>query len=485
MIALYIVLGIVGLIILLLLIAILKGAFLKKKTAIYHMSEDKERIDLYASKLSTMVQKETVSIRGVDQADKFREFHVILQNLFPNVFSTCEKIDIDGNLLMKWKGKDSSLKPIILISHQDVVEATGKWTYPPFSGKIVDGRLYGRGSGDIKSGVMSFYQAAEELIVNGYIPNCDVYLGSSCTEEIGGDGAPKIVNWFKERGISLYMLSDEGGGIVENPVVGVKGAFAAVGIFEKGYGDLKFTARSKGGHSSTPPKNTPIARLASFEQEIESKKIFKVKFSKAVDKMFENVAPYCENFLLKTVMCNLWLFKPILRNVIGSISAEAAAMLQTTLCFTMQKGSDGANVIPQEAWVIANLRYIPHQGMKQSNDIVTKIAKKYNIESEFITGNDFSKSLDLKGEPYKMTENCIKKVFPDIGIMPYIVTGGTDSRFFDSVCDNCVRFSPMMIQQDQMKGMHGIDENITTAALPNAVDYYKELIKMQEQRKTK
>jgi len=477
------ILGIVSLIILLLIIAIIRTLFLEKKESKYEYSTDESRIKEYSEKLKEMVQFETVSIKGVDQASKFREFHKVLEKLFPTVFSKLEKIDIDGNLIMKWKGKNPKLDPIILISHQDVVEATGDWTYPPFSGTVVDGKIYGRGTGDIKCGVMSFYQAVEELLLSGYTPECDVYLGSSCTEEIGGDGAPKMVNWFKEHNIHLFMLSDEGGSIVENPIGGVKGAFAAIGIYEKGYGDLKITAKSNGGHSSTPKKNTPIPRLAKFITEIEKKNIFKRKFSKPLESMFTSLAPYADSFLLRLVMYNLWLFKLPLTSLLGKISNEAEAMLKTTICFTMQKGSDGYNVIPNEAYVTANLRYIPHEGLKESNEKIEKIAKKYNLDVEFLGGNNYSKSLDLNGLPYEMTVKTINKVFNNVQIMPYIVTGGTDSRFFDPVCDNCVRFSPVLFRNEQLKGMHGKDEHLIISVLPKAVDYYKEIIKIQEERK--
>ena len=466
-----------------LLICIVRTLLLKPKKTHYEESKDKKRIKEYAEKLSKMIQVETISYRDKPDPDKFRKLHKLIEKLYPHVFKTCEKIDIDGNLLVKWKGKNPKLDPIILISHLDVVPAEGKWKYPPFSGKIVGNKIYGRGTGDVKCNVSCFYQAVEELIIEGYKPECDVYLGSSCTEEIGGDGAPKIVEWFKKHKIKLFMLNDEGGAIVEDPVVGVKGNFAAIGIFEKGYGDLKLTAKSSGGHSSTPPKNSPIVRLAKLETEIEKHNPFKVKFSPAVNQMFKGLAPYCENFLLKMVMYNLWFFKPIVKKVLPSLSREAAAMLQTTICFTMQQGSNGYNVIPQEAYVTANLRYIPHQNAKESNDIVRKLAKKHDIEVEEVLVNNSSKSLDLNGDAYKITTQAIKKVFPGVGIMPYVVTGGTDSRFYDPVCDSCVRFGPINMSTEQMNSMHAIDENINIGTLPQAVDYYKEIIKLQETRK--
>jgi len=469
-------------IVLLLFIALIRTLLIGNKKTFYQYSTDQEKIDLYSEKLSKLIQYETISYRDKPDVEKFRGFHKVIEQLYPNVFKHLEKIEIDGNLMMKWKGTDPNLDPIILISHQDVVEAGGDWIYPPFSGTIADGKVWGRGAGDIKAGIMSFYQATEELLKEGYRPKCDVYLGSSCTEEIGGDGAPKMANWFKERGIKLYLLSDEGGSIVSNPLAGVEGNFAAIGIFEKGYGDLKIIARSSGGHSSTPTKNSPIARLAKFITEIETNNPFKVEFSAAVEAMLTNLAPYSTNFLLKFVMSNLWLFKPLLKIVMPAVSSHAAAMLQTTICFTMQKGSDGYNVIPQEAYVTANLRYIPHQSTEESNNIIKEIAKKYDLEVETIIAGHPSKPIDLNGEQYKMIVDTIKKVFPGVGIMPYVVCGGTDSRFFAEVCDNCVRFSPVNYGPEQLKGMHGLNENIDQGCLPMAVDWYKELIKAQEKR---
>ena len=483
MIFVYIITFLLLVIILLFLICIIRTILLPNKTTYYEESKDTKRINEYAKKLQKMIKVETVSYRGKSEPNKFRKLHKVIEELYPNVFKTCKKIDIDGNLLVKWKGKNPKLDPIILISHLYVVPAEGKWTYPPFSGKIVDGKIYGRGAGDIKCNVACFYQAVEELIIDGYKPECDVYLGSSCTEEIGGDGAPKIVEWFKKHNIRLFMLNDEGGAITQDPVVGVKGNFAAIGVFEKGYGDIKLIARSSGGHSSTPPKNTPIARLAKMETEIENKNPFKVEFSPAVEQMFKDLAPYCQNFWLKLVMHNLWLLKPIVKKILPYISSEAAAMFQTTICFTMQKGSDGYNVIPQEAYVTANLRYIPHQPSKESNNVIRNIAKKYNVELEEKLINDPSKSLDLNGKAYSITCEAIKKVFPGIGIMPYVVTGGTDSRFYDSVCDSCIRFGPINYSIEQINSMHAIDENINIGTLPQAVDYYKEIIKLQEKRR--
>lgn len=478
-----ILLALVGILLLCLLIILGRTLMLPKKQTKYALSTDEERMGCYGEKLSRMVQVETISSREDPSIEKFLKFHKLLEQLFPTVFSRCEKVELNGNLLLKWPGR-SEKDPILLLSHMDVVEAGGEWKYPPFSGTIADGKVWGRGSADTKCSLMAFLQAAEELMQEGYTPECDVYLASSCTEEIGGSGAPTLAHWLEEHGVHLFMLSDEGGSIIQNPISGVDGHFAVVGIFEKGYGDVRFVARSTGGHASAPGKNTPIPRLAQFITRVEKKNPFRVEMSPAVQAMFERLGPYAKSFGLRMVMANLWFFKPILTKLMPKISAQGAAMLQTTIAFTMQSGSAGYNVLPQTASVCANLRFIPHQSTDESLELLTGLAKEYGLETEVVYRGYPSKALDLEGEPFAMTQTAIRECFPGVEVLPYVVTGGTDARFFDGVCDSCVRFSPVNYGPEQMAGMHGLNENIEIGCLPGAVDYYKHIIQAQETRKT-
>ncbi len=475
---LYVVLAVVAILVLLLIAAVIRTALMKTKKADYVPNPDPKRTDEYVKKLSEMVQYETISKRGEVNTEKFLGFHKVLEKLFPTVHEKLEKTEIDGNLLFKWKGK-SNEKPILIMSHQDVVEATGEWKFPPFSGEVAEGKVWGRGTSDTKCTVMAFLQAAEELLKEGYTPECDVYIASSCTEEIGGDGAPKIVDYLDKQGVRLFLVCDEGGGIIQDPIAGVKGNFAMVGVFEKGYGDVKFIARSTGGHASAPPKNTPIARLSKFVAEVDKKNPFNVEFMPEVEAMFSKLAPYA-GFGLRLIFGNLWLFKPLMKKLLPMISAQAGAMLSTTIAFTMSEGSNGYNVIPQEASICANMRFIPHQGTDSSLEVITNLAKKYNIETEVVYRGHPSPSVDINGEAFKMVESAINECFPGVGCSPYVVTGATDARFYSKICDSCVRFAPVVYGPEQMKGMHGLNENIECNTLAGAVDFYKKIITMQK-----
>ena len=430
----------------------------------------------YAEILSKLIQIETISSRENKDITKFLGFHKVLRETYPEFFKTVECEEFDGNLLLKWKGTDPSLKPILLMNHHDVVEASGEWTHPPFSGAIADDRVWGRGTLDTKGGLAMMLQAAEELIKEGFTPKRDTYFVTACTEEIGGEGAEAMTRALEERNMKFYMVLDEGGMIVDEPIGGAKGTFAMIGVGEKGYVDLKFIAKSNGGHASAPGKNTPLVRLGKFMAEAEKAECFDVYMSDTVKEMLSRFAPTMSG-VMKAACGNVNAFKPVLKKVMPAISPAGAALLRTTLAFTMSKGSDGTNVIPQEAWVVGNMRFSHHQGKKASVDAIAALAKKYDIETIVTDDGIESGITDFKGEVFKFIEKAVVSIFPEYRPVPYIMNAATDSRYFGKICDNCIRFVPFRIDKQQLDSVHGIDENVDVATLAPAVDFYKYVIK--------
>ncbi|MCR5484499.1 MAG: M20/M25/M40 family metallo-hydrolase [Clostridiales bacterium] len=467
-----------GVLLLLLIIAAVHAALIKAKDASEKpaISYTPEEENDYAKKLSEMVKIPTVSAADNTQLEQFERLHEKMKELFPLIHQKLELTEIDGNLLFRWRGKDETKAPILLMGHQDVVPADPKgWEHGPFSGDIEDGIIYGRGAMDCKSTVAGEFAAVEELLSEGFEPIQDVYLASSVNEEISGDGAEKIVKKLKSDGIRPAVVLDEGGAIVSGIMPGMTGLCAGVGIVEKGYADVKITAKGSGGHSSTPPKNTPIARLAAFISEMEKKRPYDAKMTKPLIVMFESIAPYL-SFPMRFLMGNLWLFKPLLTKVMASVSPQAEAFLKTTAVFTMSKGSDAPNVIPREAYVICNLRPAIHQKCADAVAILKKYAEKYDLEVELLIGRDASNIVDTDSEEFGYIRECIKKCFPQVSIAPYIMTGGTDCRHYEVVSDNCIRFAPTRLTKQQLAAMHNINENMSSDALAESVKFYKYFI---------
>ena len=465
---------ILGVIALLLGICLVR-ALLCRPTTSQPAPVDPARAAAYAEKLSAMVRCETVSRRGQPEPEKFRAFHKVLEELFPTVFARMEKIDLEGSLLMKWPGKGQAM-PILLMAHMDVVPASDEgWRYPPFSGEIADGAVWGRGAMDTKCSLLGFFQAAEELLSEGFEPDCDIYLASSCTEEIGGEGAPRIVAWLKEHGVRLGMVLDEGGGVIDN-AAGLPGIHAMVALGEKGQGDIRFTARSAGGHASTPPRNTPLVRLGRFMADCEKNNPFRRELSPTVRATFESSAETCPLWM-RLLFCNFWLFGPLFKKVLPLINSSGEALLQTTMAFTMASGSKGYNVIPREASVCANIRFAPHQNMEESLRILRDRAAKYDIEVEVIQGNPASDVLDMNGPAYRQIAELVRRTFPEATVSPFFSTGATDARFYRDVTEHTVRFAPIVLNAQQYGSMHAVDENIGVDGIPRTVDFFREVIK--------
>lgn len=432
------------------------------------------RNKLYAEQLSRLIQCETISCDHQPDKSKFYEFQKLLRQMFPAIFQKCTFEDFHGSFLMRWEGQCQD-SPILLMNHQDVVEAPGAWKYPPFSGTIADRKLWGRGALDTKGGLWAMLQAANELAETSFVPQNDIYFMSGCNEETDGSGAEEISAVLKKRGIRFAIVLDEGGMIMHEPIGGANGTYAMVGVGEKGCVDLKFIARSSGGHASTPGKNTPLVRLGKFMAAVEKSSIFKADISPAVAQMFKRISATMKQ-PLKFILGHPILFKPLLLKAIPSVSATAGAMLKTTIAFTMASGSEGFNVLPHEAWVVGNMRFSHHQGEKDSIYAIRKLAEKYGIETVVLEPGFASGLSDYNSEAFSLIEKAISTVFPGVITSPYVMTGASDCRFMSRVSDNCFRFAPFQITDKQMDSIHGLDENIDLKSLAPAVDFFKFII---------
>ena len=399
-----------------------------------------------------------------------------MKELFPNVFKNTEETIFDGGaILLKWPGK-SSEKPMVLLAHQDVVPANkNDWDHDPFSGDITENDIHGRGTLDTKCTLYSFFKAVDELIQDGFVPEHDVYLSSSSDEETSGTGALLAVEELQKRGITPYFVLDEGGAIVTGALPSVGKPMALIGVLEKGYVNFTITAKSKGGHSSTPPKNSPIARLSAFVNNVETKFPLKTKMIPEVADIFKNAAPAMSG-PYRYLFGNMWLFKPLITFLLPRINPFGRALLSTTIAFTMQKGSDAENVIPSEAYVMANLRTHPIQGIEDTYKVLDKIAKKYDLTIEISGDRDASSISRTDNDTYRYLTETIIKNFPDVIVSPYVMLGSSDCRYYSEITDSAYRFSPTRLDNKELDKMHGKNESIKKNTITEAVIFYKDLI---------
>lgn len=428
----------------------------------------------YADSFARLISAKTISDSGHEY---FEAFHKVLDEEFPHVLAACEKIALGRDVLLyKWSGKNSD-RPVVLMAHQDVVPAGNGWKYDPFGAAIEDGKMYGRGTIDCKNTLFSTIQAVDELIAEGFVPEQDIYLSYSDCEEISGPGAEMARDYFKAHGVKPNVVIDEGGAIIKKIDKYMVKDGAMVGILEKGYADVRVIARGKGGHSSQPPKHTPIARLAEFVRYTERHNIFKPKMSAPAKAMILGLAD---------------VLKPSLRILaklaghMGALTAHIAPhiddhygvpLFKTTIVYTMSEGASAPNVIPQAAWVNANIRVAPTDTVENCVKRLEKVAKKFDCELQLLDHREASPMADLTGDGYKQFAAAVKQTYPDVEIVPYYMFGGTDCRTMQEIATTAIRCTPCVLTSEQLGGMHAANENIDLAALDKTVEFFKNFLK--------
>lgn len=437
---------------------------------------DPARAEAYADHLSRMIRCETLSNPDGATSPAFAALREVMEECYPRTHASCERTLFGDAQLLRWPGRDPLRGAIVLMAHLDVVPAGGQWTHPPFAGQIEDGRVFGRGAIDDKGALCAVFEAVEGLIERDFVPLCDVYLVSSDNEEIMAGGAPAIRDFLVSKGVRFEMVVDEGGAVGESPLPGLPGLFAMMGIVEKGVGNLRFTARSAGGHASVPPKNTPVARLAAFVDEIERRPPFAVKIGPALRATLRALAPYM-SFAQRLLLCNLWLLSPFAKRWLAKRSPRLSAMMRTTCAFTMQSGGTLPNIIPGEATLVANVRFAPHQPMAPSIAAIRKVADRHGLDTEVFYTNEVSYGVDLESPAFAYAKECVQKAFPEAAPLPIMVLFGTDSRQFAPHCDCTLRFSPYIAGAGELARMHAEDESLSVHSLARAVKFYEILLR--------
>lgn len=427
--------------------------------------------------LQALIKFKTVSYFEKDKEDptQFTGFIDALPKLFPNVFSVCQQTKLeDRGLLIHWKGKNSG-EPTVLMSHYDVVPAEEEnWDKPPFDGIIEDGVLWGRGTLDTKVTLNAALFAADTLIAQGFIPENDIYFAFSGNEEVNGNGAVNIVEYFKEHNIHPSMVIDEGGAVVQNVFPGVKGSCGLIGIAEKGMMNVRYTANSMGGHASAPKPNTPIIRLSKACLNIEENP-FKMYLTKPVLKMFDTLGRH-SNFLYRMIFANLWLFKGVLNSIAKKSGGEMNALLRTTVAFTQCKGSSAPNVIPPSASVVSNMRLNPSDTTDSALAYLKKTVKVENINIEKLSGIEPSSISETDCIQWDKIASAVACTWEGCIVSPYLMVQCSDSRHYNGFCNHVYRFSAMDLTGEERSTIHGNNEGIRLETLHRSVEFYIRLI---------
>ncbi len=437
-----------------------------------------------AKRLAGALRFRTISAQDPAQFDAapFRALQQYLAETFPAVHAKLQReIVNDYSLLYTWPGSDPSLKAVLLLAHQDVVPVTPEtekdWLHPAFAGEIADGFVWGRGTLDDKSSLMAILEAVEALLNEGYQPKMTIYLAFGHDEEVGGpQGAPKIAETLKARGVRVEYAIDEGETIIKGVIPGVSVPVAVIGLGEKGYLSLELTVDAEGGHAATPPRNTAIGILARAISRIEDHP-FPANLEYAA-KFFAYVGPEMP-LPQRAVFANLWLTAPLVKRIFGG-SPPMNAAIRTTTAVTMCSGGIKENVLPARASAVINFRIMPGETVESVTERVKKIVKDDRVKIAALDQpNDPSRISDTNSESYRTIVKTTRETVADLGtvVAPFITLGASDSRHYEAIADNVYRFLPIPTDDEDLERIHGTNERIAIGDYARMVQFYARLIR--------
>ncbi len=428
--------------------------------------------------LRALVRFKTVSFKDSSLEDD-KEFEGLinaLPTLYPNVFKECSLTRLpDRALLFCWEGKEHN-NASVMMAHYDVVPVDETaWDKPPFDAVLEDGVVWGRGTLDTKVTFNGILSAADKLISEGFVPQNDIYFAFSGGEEVNGNGAINIVDYFEKNKIDLAIVVDEGGAVVEGVFPGVKAPCGLIGIAEKGLLDVKYTCKSSGGHASAPKPNSPLVRLSRACLKIENNP-FKSHLTKPVAEMFNTLGRH-SSFVYRMIFANLWCFKGVLDILCKKQGGELNALMRTTVAFTQAKGGNATNVIPPKASLVSNIRLNPQDTMDSAIEYLNKTVNDKDIEITALHGMNPSRISKTDCEAWDKVASSVASTWKGCIVSPYLMVQCSDSRHYGRISDKVYRFSAMDLTSEERATIHGNNERIRVETAVKAVEFYVRLMK--------
>lgn len=380
------------------------------------------------------------------------------------------------NLVVRIRGSDPSLKPILLLAHLDVVEAErGDWSTDPFALTERDGFYYARGTQDVKAGAATLVTALLRMRAEGVTPSRDLVLALTAGEE---GGMPNGIQWLLANRRDLidaeYTVNVDGGGAdSEDGRPTVLNMQAA----EKVYLDLTLTVRNRGGHSSLPRDDNAIATLARAITRIADYR-FPVELNEITRTYFERVAPMRAPAVAADLRA---LARPG-----GARNAAAVrrlstdpwfnALMRTTCVTTLLNGGHAPNALPQTATANVNCRRLPGVGSDSVIRVLKRIIADTTVAITIVEDSPQSPPSPLRADVEAAVRSASEALGPRLPIIPLMETGATDGLYLRNAGIPVYGISGIAIDVNDIRA-HGRDERIRVQAFEAAQEFTYRLLR--------
>ncbi len=239
--------------------------------------------------------------------------------------------------------------------------------------------------------------------------------------------------------------------------------------------DVKYTAKSQGGHASAPKPNSPIVNLSRACLKIEENP-FKSHITKPVAEMFDTLGRH-SSFVYRMIFANLWCFKGVLDILCKKQGGELNALMRTTAAFTQANGSKASNVIPPKAEIVSNMRLNPNDTKESALEYLKKTVDNDNLDIEILHGMNPSRISETDCSAWDKVASAVASTWKGCIVSPYLMVQCSDSRHYGRISDKVYRFSAMDLTSEERATIHGNNERIRIETAEKAVKFYVRLMK--------
>lgn len=433
-------------------------------------------------KLAKAVRIATVpdSHRSEDDPTRLQQFQDMLQELFPLVYARLEVHRLDPySIYYVWHGVDEHLSPILLLSHYDVVPASDDhgWAFPPWSGAVSDGFVWGRGTLDMKIGVITILEALEQLLVMGFVPRRSIYVALGGDEETGGRfGARRIAAELRRRGVTFEFILDEGAFVLRGVLPDLHDPVALIGVAEKGHVNAELSVHGMGGHASAPPRRTAVGTMSRAIHRLESCP-FPPRLTQPVRDLIAVLRPYLPWWKRVLYWCHR-VYRPVVFSLLSN-EPETDALIRTTQAATVLEGSSQASLLPANARAVVNLRILPGETVTGTVDRLQSVVRPLGVTVRVVDEWDATDpvySHDYRSNGYSRVCAAVGRVLPDAICAPFVVSGSTDSRHYRELSPTVLRLSPIVLRPSELQTVHGVNERISFENVNRCLHFYVALV---------
>ena len=345
--------------------------------------------------------------------------------------------------------------------------------------KVEGGYIWGRGTWDDKGNLIAQMEAVEALLQAGFQPRRGVVLIYGHDEETGGlKGAAVVAQAFKQRGLRLEFVIDEGLVVTQGIVPGITPPAALVGLAEKGSAWVRISAQADGGHASMPPVQggSAIGLLSAAMARLDAHPM-PGGLKGAAAELFSTLAPEMP-FGQRLVLGNLWLTRPLVENMLSG-APSTNAMLRTTAALTMFHAGNKENVLPGKADAVVDFRLLPGDSVDDAVAHARRVIADERITVQATPDvNPASRLSSSTSRGYKSIEQAARDVFAGALVAPGLMLGGTDARHFDDLADDVYRFSPVRAGPDDLARLHGTNERLSVQNFTEMIRFYHRLLQL-------